>query len=300
MSRAVKVVSKFVRSSSSESKVHTSCRRTTEVNTDCRPCTALQAVQVCPVQDTVPHTSEQFREVGTTEVCAGLELGQRVAIGSHGVQHDVVGRVDVELLGQVGVDLQELNTRAAGHASSLGGLLLERGQQSLEPLERGGILANPEELDTAKTGWWVGTVAQVPNVLENGSPGSDTNTSTNQNSNLVLEHVLGGGSVRSIDLNRRHLLTVLQSDLIHSHGVDSLVHLSLSSASTDCVTKCASEVTDLTNVDRHIGIVGARGNGERVPLVLGNRGKLDEQPLSSLVLEGRLGELNLDHICYID
>lgn len=257
-------------------QIHTSCRGTTEVYTHCRPCTALQAIQVRPIQDTIPHAREQLGEVGPTKVGARLQLGQRVAIGSHGVQNDVVCGVDVELLGQVRVNLQELDARASRHASRLGRLLLERGQQSLEPLEGGGVLADPEELDTAQTRGGVRAVAQMPNVLENGRPRSDTDTSSDQHRNLILEHILGRGTVWPVDLDRRHLLAVLKGDLVHSHGVDTFVQLSLSRTSTDGVTECACKVADLTNVDRHVRIVRAGCDGERVPLVFGDCRKLDE------------------------
>lgn len=113
----------------------TSCGRTTEVYTDSRLHAALQTVEIRPVQDSVPHRREQLGEVGAAEVCASLELSKRIVIGTNRVEHNVVRRIDIQLLGQVSVNLQELNTGAAGNTGRLGRLLLERGQQSLEPFE---------------------------------------------------------------------------------------------------------------------------------------------------------------------
>ena len=103
-------------------------------------------------------------------------------------------------------------------------------------------------------------------------------------------------TVRTVDPERRHLLTVLQCHFVHAHRVHALVQLGLRASGTDCVTERSGEVTDLTDVDRDIGVVRARGNGERVPLVLGHGRQLQEEPLTSLVLERGLGELNLNDI----
>lgn len=194
------------------------------------------------------------------------------------------------------MDLEEFNSRAAGDTGSLVGLLLKRGQQSLEPLEGTSVLANPDELNTTKTSRRVGRVAQMPDVLENRSPRSYTNTSTDEDSNFVLKNILSRGTVRSINAEARHLLAVLQSDFVHAHGVDTIVELRLSRASTECVTESAGEVTNLTHVNRDVGVEWARGDGKGVPLVLGDRGHLKEEPLTSLILERGLVELNLDDI----
>lgn len=49
-------------------------------------------------------------------------------------------------------------------------------------------------------------------------------------------------------------------------------------------------------MDRDVRVVRARRDGEWMPLVLGHRRHLQEQPLARLVLEGRLAELDLDDI----
>lgn len=275
----------------------TSHRGTAEVNTDCRPRVALQAVDIRPVQNAIPHRCEQLVEVRPAKVRARLQLGQGVDRGTHGVEHDVVRSVDVELLGEVGVDLEELDAGASGDLGSLGALLLERGQQGVEPLEGARVLAHPQELDAAEARGRVGAVAQMPYVLEDGGPWRHTDTGTDQDGDLVVEHVFGGGAVGPVDLDRGHLLTVLQSDLVHAHGVDSFVQLGLRGSGADRVAQGAGEITDLADVDRDVGVVRAGGDRERMPLVLRNRRQLDEQPLPSLVLERGLRELDLDDVC---
>jgi hypothetical protein len=71
----------------------------------------------------------------------------------------------------------------------------------------------------------------------------------------------------------------------------------LRATGTNCVTQSLGEVTDLADVDGDIRVVWAGGNGEWMPLVLGDRWNLQEQPLTGLVAERRLGELDLDDVC---
>lgn len=233
----------------SSTRVLTSCRRTAEVDTNGCPVCTLQAIQVCPVQDTVPHPQEELVKVRPAKVRARLQLSERVDFGTNGVENNVVGCVNVQLLGQVGVDLQELHAGAAGQACRLDTLLLEGGEQGLEPLEGARVLAHPDELDTAKTTGRIGAVAQMPYVLEDGCPGCDTDTGTDQNRDFVLKDVLCRGTVRAIDADRWHLLAVLQGHLVHAHRVDSLRQLRLSSSGTDGVTKRPGKVADLADVD---------------------------------------------------
>lgn len=136
----------------------------------------------------------------------------------------------------------------------------------------------------------------MPDVLEDGCPRGDTNTSTDEDGDFVLKYVLSGSTIRSINTESGHLVTVLKSDFVHAHGVDIIVELGLSSTSTKSITQFAGKVSNLTDVDRHIGVEWARSDREWMPLVLGERRHLDEKPLASLVLERRLVELNLNHI----
>jgi hypothetical protein len=50
-------------------------------------------------------------------------------------------------------------------------------------------------------------------------------------------------------------------------------------------------------VDGDVGVVGARGDRKRMPLVVANIRTVEEQPLSWLVLHAGLGELDLNSVC---
>lgn len=201
----------------------TCCGRTAEVHTDRRLHAPLEAVHVGAVEDAVAHGLEHALEVGTAEVGARLELRQRVMIGPNTIEDDVLLRVHVELLREVGVDLEELHAVAAGDARRLRALRLERRQQRLEPLERARVLAHPDELHAAQAPRRVRAVAQVPDVLQDRRPRGDADTRADEDGDFVLEHVLRGGTVGSVDSQHRHLLSVLQGHLVHAHGINALV-----------------------------------------------------------------------------
>jgi hypothetical protein len=74
-------------------------------------------------------------------------------------------------------------------------------QQRPEPLERPEISADPEEVDLAQTRPALRVVHAVPDALENGSEWGNTDTGTDQDGDFELEHVLGGGSERSVDID---------------------------------------------------------------------------------------------------
>lgn len=271
----------------------------TEVDTNVGLDSTLQTVQVGAVGDTISHALEEASEVGTSKVSSGLEFGERINIGTNTVQHDVVGSVVVELLGEVGVDLQELVTIATRKVGGFLRLSLERREEDLEPFEGGGVFANPDEFDTSETGWWVGTIAHVPDVLENSSPGSNTDTGSDENGDFVVEDILSWCSVGTVDLDLRHLLSVLESDFVHAHGVNIIVKLGLSGSGSKSVTESAGEVSNLSDVDGDIRIEWTGSNGKWMPLLLGNAGNLDEQPLSRLVLHGWLNKLDLNSIIWM-
>lgn len=249
---------------------HTSYRRTAEIDTDSRLHAALEAIDVRAVQDTLSHAVEYPREVGAPEVGAGLELGQGVVVGADAVEDDVLRRVHVELLREERVDLEELDAVASGDARRLVALAFQRGQQRLEPLERARVLAHPDELHAAEAARRVRAVAQVPDVLEDGRPRRDADAGADEDGDLVLEHVFGGGAVGAVDSEEGHLLAVLEGDLVHAHRVDAFVEFRLGATRTDGVTECAGEVADLSDVHGDVRVVGAGRDGERVPLVAGD------------------------------
>lgn len=97
---------------------------TAEIDADVGLETALEAVDVSAVDDSVAQGTEELAEVRAAKVGAALELGEGIFIGADGVEDDVVCGVDVDLLGEVGVDAQELVAVVGGSAEILG---LERG-----------------------------------------------------------------------------------------------------------------------------------------------------------------------------
>lgn len=276
----------------------TSRRGTAEVHTDSRP-HALQPVDIRPVQNPVPHRLEQLEEVGPPEVGPALQLGQGVDVRANRVEHDVLRRVHVELLRQVGVDLEELHARGAGDTRGFVALCLKRRQEGLEPLERARVLADPDELHTAETRGRVGPVAEMPNVLEDGGPRRHTDASADQNCNLVLEHVLGRSAVGPVDEETGHLLAVLKCHFIHAQGIDAIVELSLRGARADGVSERSREITHLADVNGDVGVIGAGGDSEWVPLELGDARNLEEKPLAGLVPKRRLVELDLNDVFFL-
>lgn len=136
----------------------------------------------------------------------------------------------------------------------------------------------------------------MPDVLQDGGPRCDTDTSSDQNSDFVFENILSRSTIGSVDFQSRHLLPILKSNLVHAHGIHTLVQFGLSGSSTNSITEGSGEVTDLANVDRNIRVVWARGDGKRMPLVVRDGWQLQEKPLACLVLERRLRELDLDDV----
>lgn len=275
----------------------TSCRGTAKVDTDGSPQATLQTAEVGAIEDTVAHGGEELAKVGAAKVGTGLEFCQGIDLSTNAVQDDVLCGIHVELLCQIGVNFQELHSAGTRNASSLAGLLLERREKGLEPLKRVGVLADPDELNATKPSRRVRAISQVPDVLENRSPGSHTDAGSDQDGDFVLEYILSRGTIRSVDPQAWHGLAILKRDLVHSHGVDAFVELGLRATGTDCVTKVLGEIAHLSDVDRDIRVIRARSDGKGMPLILGNRRDLEEEPLASLVLERRLVELDLHHIC---
>lgn len=133
----------------------------------------------------------------------------------------------------------------------------------------------------------------MPDVLEDGSPGCNADSRPYQHRDLILKDVLRGRTVRPIDFDLRHLLPVLKRHFIHDVLITRVEQLSLGGASADSVSKRAGEVPDLAHVDGDVVVVGAGSDGERVPLLTGDGGHIDEEPLAGFIFHGRLAELDL-------
>lgn len=172
--------------------------RPAEVDADVRPQGPLHAGDVRLIEDTLPHGHEQLVEVRSAEVGPAVQLRQRILGAADRVQHDVLRRVDVESLRQVGVDPEELEALAARLAGRRLGLGFERGEQGLEPFEGAGVLADPDKLDAAEAPGRVGRVANVPNVLEDRGPGGDADAGADEDRNFIVKN-LRTGSVDAVE-----------------------------------------------------------------------------------------------------
>jgi hypothetical protein len=264
-----------------------------EVDSDLGPERALQAVHVGAVEDAVAHTAQETLEVWATKVRSRFEFGEGILVCADRVEHNVLRRVGVHFLRQVRVDAKELVAVCAAE-----GLGFERGEERLEPFERRGVFADPDEFDAAETLGRVGAQAEVVDGLEDRGPRCDTNTGTDEDGDFVLKDILGGSSVGSVNLEAGHLLAVLQRDFVHAHRVKLVVKLGLRLSSTESIGKSASKVTDLADVDRDVGVVGAGSDRKWMPLVVADFRAVQEKPLSGLVPHAGLLELNLNGIWF--
>jgi len=94
--------------------------RAAEIHPDIRAQRALQAAHIAAIHDAVAHATQQPGEIGPPEIRAALQLRQRILVRADRVEDDVVRRVDVDALGEVGVDAQEVGAVGAGRAHALG------------------------------------------------------------------------------------------------------------------------------------------------------------------------------------
>lgn len=252
----------------------------------------LEPADVGAAGDAVPERGEQFPEIGAAEVGAGLQLGQGVEGGADAVEVDVGGLVHVEALGEVGVDAEEVRP-GAGVGRRRQGLLFERGEERLEPSEGGGVFADPDEFHAAEAARRVRARAQVPDVFEDRGPGRDADAGADENGDFVVEDVFGGGAVGPVDANWWHRLPVGERDFVHALGVEGVVVFGLGGAGTEGVAEGAGEVADFADVDGDVGVEGAGGDGEGVPLRGGDARDVDEKPLPGFVVHAGLAELDL-------
>ena len=204
--------------------------RSAEIDSDVGFQVPFQATHIAPVQDAILHRREQLLEVRAAKVRARLELREGIDVRADAVEVDVGGGVEVEALGEVGVDAEELGRGRRRRVGGFGALGFEAGEEGLEPFEGGGVFADPDELDAAETARRVGGRTEVPDVFEDGRPGSDANASADEDSDFVVEDVFGGGTVRAVDADGGHFLPVLQGHFVHAHRVEGVVFFGLGGA----------------------------------------------------------------------
>jgi hypothetical protein len=169
--------------------------------------------------------------------------------------------------------LGERESRLTIHLCSLD--LLE---QALEPPKRGSVTADPEEFDTSE-GTKSTALLPVPDVLKDRSERSDTDTSTDEDGHFGFEDVFSGSSVWTINANNGERASVgigVELNKVTTAFLDQIrlvillicLHGSCRNGLHDCrsgantIAERLGPVTDLADVNRHIGIFGGRSNRE--------------------------------------
>ena len=61
----------------------------------------------------------------------------------------------------------------------------------------------------------------MPDVLQDRGPGCHADAGTDEDGDFVFEDVFGGGSVRPVDAEGGHHLSVLEGDFVHAHGIEA-------------------------------------------------------------------------------
>lgn len=138
------------------------------------------------------HLLKDGIPVGAAVLCRGAQTRNRV-LARGIVGDDISDLILLEASREVDVDLEEV-------VDVLG---LEGLQQVLEPLERLRVTADPVKVHLAQLHDSVGVDYAIPDRLENGREGSDTDARTDAHSHLKLERILRRRAKRSIDVNSR-------------------------------------------------------------------------------------------------
>ena len=151
-------------------------------------------------------------------------------------------------------------------------------EKALEPTERGGVTADPEEFDTAKSTEST-TLLSVPDVLEDGGERSDTDTSADEDGNFGFEDVFSGSTVWAINANNRErasagvgvelnkVTTAIRNRarlVILLKGLHGCLRNGLHDrgSSTDTFAERLGPVTNLADMDGHIRVFGGRSDRE--------------------------------------
>jgi len=264
----------------------------TEIGSDARAKLTLRTGQVLASLNGVADVGVDRGPVWTTIHGTSAEECQGVILCTGIVDNDVPHGCLVELLRKVNIDAQEVGI----HLCSLD--LLE---QALEPSERGSVTADPEKFDTPE-GTKSTALLPVPNVLKDGSERSDTDTGTDEDGDFGFEDVFSWSTVWTINTNNGERARVgigVELNKVTTTFLDQVrlvillkgLHgscrngLDNGRSGTDTLAESLGPVTDLTDMNRHVGVFGGRSDRERMPLEVGYIGDLKEQPLAGGVLE---------------
>ena len=207
--------------------------------------------------------AEDSVPVGPTEVRWSAERGDGVLLGANVLDDDVVHFVLLDLRRQVNVDLNAV----------LGVLLFDGVQQGVEPLRRAEVTNDPREvhLGQARRLRGVEVVHAVPDVLEDRGERRHTDTSTDEQNGLIVEEVLGRGAEGTVNHDtREHAVNRGVSGGADNLAAGVLLALALPlEVTADSLSKRTREVTDDTDVDRDVVLLGraacmsARARSER-------------------------------------
>lgn len=232
--------------------------------------------------DCLAHAAIDGLPVRATEHGTSAEERKRVVLRARVVDGDVPEHVLADLLREVDVDTQEVGWNAECQktapeirllALTVGLCSLDLLEESLEPTERRRVTTDPEEF-YALEGTERALLLAVPDVLENGRERSDTDTSTNEHSNLDVEDILSRSAVGTVNANAREraagrvdlhevatravytvvLLVALERCL--GHRGDDL------RAGTKTFSQCIGPVADLTDVNGDVGVLRRRRDGK--------------------------------------
>ena len=265
--------------------------RPTEINPNLSRHSTLQRTHISLINKPIPHRSKETSKIRPPEIRPTPQLSQRIETLPHGVQVDIRRGVVVQPLREIRMDAQELCTPLARGRG--GGLRLQRGEEGLEPLKGGSVLADPDELDTTQSPRRVGARAQVPDVFEDRGPGGDADAGADEDGDFVLEDVFGGGSVGPVDAEGGHHLPVLERDFVHTHWIEAFEVSGLRRSAAESVSEAAGEVADLPDVYADVWVEGTGCDGKGVPLGVGDFGDLEEEPLAGFVFHAWFAELDL-------
>lgn len=172
-------------------------------------------------------------------------------------------------------------------------LSLNSQEQRTEPLKGAEISANPEEVNLPQTSARsLRVVHAVPDTLEDGGERSNTNTCTAKHGNFELEHIFGGGTKRSVNVDTGKNLA--QSNLFAGLALFALLAGSLLvEVAAKRLSKGLGKVTDHTNMNRDVVFLGRASKGKGMVLPDGDFGAAQEDVLGLLAETAILTRLDI-------
>lgn len=226
--------------------------------------------------------------------CPCAQERKRIVFCTSIVDNNIPNGGLIQLLSKIDVDPQKVWI----HLSSFDFL-----QQALEPTKAWCVSADPEEFNTSQCAKF-SSLLSIPNVLQDTGKWCDTDTSTNEDCNFRVEDIFSWSTIGTIDTDNRKRtssrIRIEFNEFTTARERTTLfvlfisLHSCLSDASdnrargSNTFAEGTSEVTNLTNMDRDIWVLRSRGDSERMPLESGDVRNLEEEPLTSGVLERRL------------